>query len=106
MASRAMKASTQAAADPRMQGRCAKRASRLWLISTMSTAAASGRPGISQRMTAWTSNMALLLAVGRLGARGGQARQLLLGRRRRGRLLLDDRLLVGLSQVLPQAHVQ
>src|SRR5262249_52931614 len=93
--------STQAPAAARMQGQ--------WLFcfktepkKAVTTAAARGSAGMSQR---W-SDMAGLLAVGRFGAGGRQARQRLLLRRRRQRLLVHDRLLVRLAQVLPRADVE
>src|SRR5947209_14763804 len=97
--------STQAAAEARTQGQW------LWARSTFGprkaviAAAASGSAGISQS-SGRRSNMALLFAV--LGFQAGRRQR---GRRlgplrRRQRLLVHDRLLARLAQLLPQAHVE
>src|SRR5690242_15315975 len=68
-------------------------------------APASGSPGISHNSHGSDIRILGLCGAGGHAAGGGERGQRLLGRRRRQRLGVQRRLLVGFAQVLPEAHV-
>src|SRR5947209_1071466 len=108
---RVQRAIAQAPAAPRTTGQWLRSRKNLGPRNAAIAAPSNGNPGISHKSG---SDIAVLgpgvPAVGgsprRLQSGRRQCRQRFLRRRRRQRLRIDGRLLIGLAQILPQAHVE